>query len=131
MSKLFQCELIDDIIYKVNTLKGNIKMKKKNLVMPGLIAAVSMLSAFCSFAGEWKQDKDGWWWQEADGSYPANQWKWLDGNADGIYEKYHFDSEGYLDADKLLTDTDGARVKVNADGAKLNGNNEVSFVKNL
>lgn len=32
-----------------------------------------------------------WWYQEDDGSYPANAWKEINGTW------YHFDENGYLD----------------------------------
>lgn len=43
------------------------------------------------FAGTWKQDQTGWYWEEENGSYPISDWKWLDGNNDGIAECYYFD----------------------------------------
>lgn len=94
------------------------------------VAGVLSLGSMTAYAGEWKQDGRGWWWQEDDGSYVVNQWKWLDGDADGVYEKYHFNAEGYLDVNTVLTDTDGTQVQVNADGAKLKSNNEVSVIRN-
>ena len=39
---------------------------------------------------------DRWWWQNADGSYPANAWQWLDGNLDGVAECYYFDANGWV-----------------------------------
>ena len=44
---------------------------------------------FYSQAG-WQQDKFGWWYQEADGSYPAAGWKELDGSW------YYFKESGYI-----------------------------------
>lgn len=26
----------------------------------------------------------GWWYQNDDGSFPKNSWKWIDGNHDGV-----------------------------------------------
>lgn len=106
-------------------------MRKKGLAILVFSMIMSLACVFSSYAGEWKQDNVGWWWQESDGSYPTNQWRWLDGNADGVYEKYHFNSAGYLDVNTTLTDTDGTQVQVNADGAKLKSNNEVSVIRNL
>lgn len=37
----------------------------------------------------WKQDKNGWWYVHADGSYTKMDGKTIDG------EKYYFDSTGY------------------------------------
>lgn len=61
----------------------------------------------------WKLDNVGWWWQNADGSYPVNTWRWLDGNHDGVYESYCFDPRGYIYQN--TTTPDG--YTVNADGA--------------
>ena len=66
---------------------------------------------FTALAGVWKQDDIGWWYQEANDSYPVDTWQWIDGNNDGIAECYYFDSIGYL-----LTSTttpDGYRVNEN------------------
>ena len=38
----------------------------------------------------WKKNSKGWWYQNADGSYPKNQWKTI-GN-----KWYHFDATGYM-----------------------------------
>lgn len=40
--------------------------------------------------GEWKKDDKGWWYKNADGSYPKNKWQKIDGTW------YHFDSKGYM-----------------------------------
>ncbi len=38
----------------------------------------------------WKQDRKGWWYQNADGTYPKNAWKQIGG------KWYHFDASGYM-----------------------------------
>ena len=40
---------------------------------------------FCitSFAGSWKQENGSWRYIREDGSYPVNEWVWIDGNLDG------------------------------------------------
>ena len=68
-----------------------------------------------SAGGGWKEDSTGWWWQNADGSYPVNTWKWLDGDGDGAAECYYFDGSGYMLAgtatpDGYLVDENGAWV---------------------
>ena len=40
--------------------------------------------------GTWKKDSKGWWYQNADGTYPKNQWKKISG------KWYHFDENGYM-----------------------------------
>lgn len=88
----------------------------RNCVIGMRAAVVLSMTAMLSttaYAGTWKQDGTGWWWQENDGSYPVSQWKWIDGNGDGRAECYCFDSSGYLYCD--MTTPDGWLV--NADGA--------------
>ena len=78
---------------------------KKRIAMTA--AVTMMLVAFASapaFAGQWQSDATGWWWQNDDGSYPANCWQWLDGNQDGIAECYYFDATGYMLADTITPD---------------------------
>ena len=70
-------------------------MKKKFMTL-ALTAAMAASMGMTAFAGQWVQNTTGWWWQEDNGSYPVSQWKWLDGNKDGIYECYAFDSNGYV-----------------------------------
>lgn len=40
-------------------------------------------------SGSWKQNSVGWWWEEADGSYPKSDWKEING------EWFRFDDKGY------------------------------------
>lgn len=86
---------------------------KKNIVK--VLTLATLLSTFyplTSFAGEWKSDNNGWWYQNDDGSYPKNTWQWIDGNKDGISESYYFNENGYL-----LTNTTKDGYTVNGDGA--------------
>lgn len=86
---------------------------KKRLVAAALTAVMSMAMGMTAFAGQWQTSANGWWWQEDNGSYPTSQWKWLDGNQDGIAECYYFNADGYMLAN--TTTPDG--YQVNSDGA--------------
>lgn len=83
----------------------------------GRILTAAFLLSFSltttAFAGTWKQDTSGWWYQNDDGSYPKSIWQWIDGNGDGIAESYCFDANGYLYTN--TTTPDG--YTVNRDGA--------------
>ena len=91
-------------------------MKMKKIVTMMAAAAMTAAMAMTAMAapfGSWQQNENGWWWQREDGSYPANSWVWIDGNADGTAECYYFDAVGYMVADS--TTSDG--YTVNVDGA--------------
>ena len=47
---------------------------------------------------QWKHDNIGWWYQNADGTYPKNLWQLTYGSW------YHFDQYGYMQTGWLLTD---------------------------
>ena len=87
-------------------------MKKKLLTV---LSATALSLSMCipAFAGQWVSNTTGWWWQNDDGSWPANSWQWLDGNKDGVSECYYFGQNGYL----LVNTTTPDGYKVNADGA--------------
>lgn len=81
-----------------------------------LIASTAMLlSVTCAniaHAG-WTQDPAGWkYYTEEDANY-TGEWKWIDGNSDGVYECYCFGSDGYLLTNTLTPDG----YIVNSDGA--------------
>ena len=39
---------------------------------------------------DWKKDKNGWWYQYGNGSYPKSRWLQIDG------KWYYFDEKGYM-----------------------------------
>lgn len=89
-------------------------MKTTKRFLALALAVMTMLSLTIPVsAAVWKQDNTGWWYQEDNGSYPANTWKWIDGNNDGIAECYYFNENGYMLSN--TTTPDGCQV--NATGA--------------
>lgn len=69
-------------------------MKKLAAICIGFaLAAAAVLPVY---AGSWRQDSTGWWYQNDDGSYPANTWQWIDSNGDGTAECYYFYPDGYM-----------------------------------
>lgn len=77
-----------------------------------VLATTMMLSAsmaFASYAGGWKNNETGWWYENDDGSYVQNSWKTVDG------KEYYFGSDGYMVSN--TTTPDGR--KVGADGALI------------
>lgn len=73
----------------------------------GIIAAGA---ANAVYAGEWKKDHHGWWYEKEDGSFPKSSWQWISSKNDEVYEQYYFDDKGYC------------RTNTEIDGKKVNGN---------
>ncbi|WP_124068231.1 hypothetical protein [Clostridium sp. E02] len=63
-------------------------MKKFNVLL--VTALFSLLLSFSAFAGEWKQNDTGWWYENENGTYPMNGIKEIDHNW------YYFDKIGYM-----------------------------------
>lgn len=76
---------------------------KKQLVTLGLVLMLASSMSMTAFAGEWKQDTTGWWYEQ-DGGY-ATGWQWINGKC------YFFDGDGYMAKDTVI---DG--YSLNADG---------------
>ena len=68
-------------------------MRKTRLAVTTVL--VAMAASFTAFAGAWKSDANGCWYDEGNGSYPKNTWSWIDRNNDGVSECYYFDTSGY------------------------------------
>lgn len=65
-----------------------------------------------SFTGKWIQDQIGWWYKNADGSYPANKWQFIND------KWYFFNKAGYMVTGWILSnnkwyylDTDGVMLE--------------------
>lgn len=90
-------------------------MKKQILVPTAIMMTLAMSTT--AMAGIWRTGAEAngnrWWYDDEDGTYAVSEWRWLDGNQDGIAECYAFDSNGWMYAD--TTTPDG--YVVNADGA--------------
>lgn len=71
-------------------------MKKVKLFFA--VGVASAVLSMTSFAGEWKQDANGWWYQNDDGSYSTNTWQEIGG------KQYYFDANGYMLHDTTTPD---------------------------
>ena len=60
------------------------RVMRKDLKTALYAAGLTMLMGTTAYGGQWQQDGENWRWQEDDGSFAANRWRWLDGNGDGI-----------------------------------------------
>ena len=75
-----------------------------------MIVSVVMMAcaATLAFAGQWKRDARGWWYQNDNGTYPKSEWRYING------AWYCFDGAGYM-----LHDTWSGDYYLGADGAML------------
>lgn len=72
-------------------------------------AACLLLTAPVSAGQGWNKNNTGWWWENADGSYPAAEWLQT-GNT-----WYHFDGNGYMQTGWVKVGT--TWYYMNSDGA--------------
>ena len=65
---------------------------KRKVWIAGMIAALilAVVPTVDVAAQGWQKNGTGWWWENADGSYPASSWKQVGGTW------YWFDSNGYM-----------------------------------
>lgn len=75
-----------------------------------LITSVILITtmSFSAFAGQWKQDNIGYWYQNDDNSYPKNTWQAID------KKLYFFKDNGYMADNQWV-----GNYYVGADGAML------------
>ena len=83
-------------------------MKKKLFLTTILFVCALHITAFAYWI-----PKDGGWKWECGSPGLSNEWQWIDGNYDGVYERYYFDENGYC----LLDTTTPDGCQVNASGA--------------
>lgn len=73
-------------------------MKNKKLAVLALTAGLCVLSSIPAFAAGWQKDNTGWWYtlNNDNTNWYESGWVWIDGNKDGIAERYYFNSNGYV-----------------------------------
>ena len=69
-------------------------MKNRILAFVGAVCILSTLMIGTAFAGGWRLGSKGWWYDLDNGQYYADGWYWIDGDQDGIAERYYFDQDG-------------------------------------
>lgn len=77
---------------------------KKFFKTGALAIMAALILSSTAYAGTWKQTDGRWWYQNDDGSYPANGWQWIDSNNDGVAESYYFDAAGWMLANTVTPD---------------------------
>ena len=71
-------------------------MRKYGMKIAVAAAVFCMAVPFAAFAGTWRSDANGMWYQFDDGSYPKGRWAWIDTDNDGMAEGFYFDQNGYV-----------------------------------
>ncbi|MBQ4522287.1 MAG: N-acetylmuramoyl-L-alanine amidase family protein [Lachnospiraceae bacterium] len=92
-----------------------IKMLRKTKKVLAAVLTAGMLVAAVSApvvaATEgWKKNSIGWWYQNVDGSFPANQWKKING------AWYYFNVKGYMLENEWTKDMSGKWYYLGANG---------------
>lgn len=86
-----------------------------------LSIAFSVIFCFNVFAGEWRQDSTGWWYQNDNGSYVKNAWKEVNG------KWYYFNEGGYMLSN--TTTPDGYLVNESGEWVQSNNTTESTSSK--
>ena len=101
------------------TMKRNLVKMMMAAAALGVTAAPVSGLAMTSYGGVWQQgtgeNAGKWWYDEEDGTYAVNGWRWIDGNNDGIAENYCFDQNGWL----YVSTTTPDQKTVNESGARV------------
>ncbi len=85
-------------------------MKRQRLFATVLSVGLTLGMLSTAFAGTWQVDFNGWWYENEDGTCPADGWQWIDGDGDGYAECYYFNPQGYVVRN---TSIDGYSVNTN------------------
>ena len=71
---------------------------KKKMFFAFTAAAILASCPMTAFAGEWKQNANGVWYQNDDGTNPAGRWEVIGNN------RYYFKSDGYMNTGWIQVD---------------------------
>ena len=86
---------------------------ENNLKRLGQADAAGIVNYFGLTKGTWIQDSTGWWFRNVDGTYPVNQWAYING------AWYHFNAAGYRENGWITLN--GVRFYLEADGRMVTG----------
>lgn len=71
-------------------------MKKKFLRTAAAGMSALMLMQNVTAYAAWQRDSNGWKYTNEQGTLEKSNWKWIDGNKDGVAECYYFGKDGYM-----------------------------------
>ena len=86
----------------------NLAKKMLGCVSVIVISSALIFPSFAKGAAEWKKNDKGWWYEEADGSYPTSAWKYINN------KWYYFDNIGYMVENRWI-----GNYYLGSDGAML------------
>lgn len=105
-------------------------MKRKSKMMVCAVMFAMLSGTTISFAGEWKADEKGYWYEKDDGGYAASEWvadsgKWYYIGNDGYMISNGWVGDYYVGADgaMLVNTTTPDGYQVGADGSWIKENN--------
>ena len=90
-------------------------MKKKFLRTAAAGMSALMLMQNVTAYAAWQRDSNGWKYTNEQGTLEKSNWKWIDGNKDGLAECYYFGKDGYM-----VTIVPGQEIICEYDGKCLN-----------
>lgn len=74
---------------------------KKGLKVLVIASVLTMASTITSLAG-WEKRGEDWVFTDIYGNLCEYEWRWIDGNLDGIAECYHFSGSGIMDSNTTV-----------------------------
>ena len=86
----------------------NLVKKMLSCVSVIVISSALIFPSFAQRQAEWKKNDKGWWYEEADGSYPTSAWKYINN------KWYYFDNIGYMVENRWI-----GNYYLGSDGAML------------
>ena len=95
IKKPIKSDLVEGIDYVVS-YENNIGPGGANIYIRGINRWYGELSYYfyiidgSAQRGQWMHDSNGWWYVDASGSYPSNEWRAIDGSY------YYFNGSGYM-----------------------------------
>lgn len=94
IKKSIKSDLVEGVDYVVS-YENNIGPGGANIYIRGINRWYGELSYYFYIGGsaqrgQWMHDSNGWWYVDASGSYPSNEWRAIDGSY------YYFNGSGYM-----------------------------------
>ena len=105
--------IIIEHAFITNSLDAAFLSNENNLKRLGQADAAGIVNYFGLTKGTWIQDSTGWWFRNADGTYPVKQWAYING------AWYHFNAAGYRENGWITLN--GIRFYLEADGRMVTG----------